>query len=206
MRSNTPALITTTTPGVLGALRSLVPQREAVTFTEALRVAEFQAARLLDRFDIDDGPVPTEIVSELPRVQVVYADLPVSGTSHWNGHTWVIAIARNESRARQRFTLMHEFKHVLDHGHAHKLYRGPQSEQAADYFAGCALVPRRLLKRAWGSGVRHPADLARHFGVSIQAITVRLAQTGLALDTDRCDRPVRAQVPGQTLRTVGGPT
>ena len=71
-----------------------------------------------------------------------------------------------------------------------------QAERAAAYFAGCALVPRTALKRAWGNGIQRPGQLAAHFDVSEQAMRVRLSQTGLdvavdRLPTPRCARPAR---------------
>jgi hypothetical protein len=179
--------------GPLTSLRALVPRR-VVTFTEALRIAELQATRLLELWNIQDGPVPSDVVSALPRIQVVYAkDLPVSGMSHWSGSDWIIALHIYEPRARKRFTLMHEFKHIIDHGYTAKLYAGTdrrtaaeQAEQVADYFAGCVLLPRRLLKRAWGNGVQTPSKLARVFEVSARAADVRLAQVGLSEPRDRC--------------------
>lgn len=195
-------------PSVLAILRNLIPIRESITFGESLRVAELQAAKLLSLFDINDGPVPSELITELPRIKVVYADLPVSGTSHWNGSDWVITLNRHEATVRQRLTLAHEYKHIVDHGSTKRLYTGSwrhsaeaQSEQAADYFAGCVLVPRRLLKRAWGNGIQDPIDLARHFKVSVPAITVRLAQTGLITDSSRCARPTRS-THVQQFRTI----
>jgi Zn-dependent peptidase ImmA (M78 family) len=148
------------------------------------------------------GPQELQI-GDLPRIRITYENLAVSGMSHWNGHEWVIAIAKGDSLGRQRFTLMHEFKHVIDHGQADRLYCGnrrrgaeQQAELAADYFAGCALIPKRDLKRAWGNGIQRTADLALVFGASEPAIRVRLAQTGLSTEVDdvavaRCARPVR---------------
>ena len=179
---------------VLRSLRSLAPQR-ALAFSEALQIAELQANRLRTLHELGDQVAPREMVSELPRVVISYdADLPVSGSSHWNGSTWVITLSANESWTRQRFTLMHEFKHIVDHGQQHRLYTGNdkitgerQAEQAADYFAGCVLMPKRLLKRAWCSGMQRPSELAAHFGVSAKAVEVRLSQTGLRDNTRRCD-------------------
>lgn len=199
---------TLTNRGVLASLRMLSPHR-ATTFTEALRVAELQAAKLLSLWNVDEASVPSEIVSELPRVQVVYADLPVSGSSHWNGTHWVISLNNLEPWTRRRFTLMHEFKHIVDHGQTERLYRGDrrhtpseQAELAADYFAGCALIPKRLLKRAWGNGIQRSGALARHFRVSPRAVEVRLSQTGLSLARDRCARPVASPRGEQTFRSV----
>lgn len=186
----------TTKPSLLSSLRSVSPVR-STTFPEALRVAELQACKLLDYVEAGDGRLEELHLANLPRVVITYEELPVSGTSHWNGSHWVIALNKHEPLVRQRFTLFHEFKHVIDHGQAWRLYSGDrvhsgkeQAELAADYFAGCALVPKRLLKRAWGDGVQRVSDLAQRFGVSTAAIDVRLSQTGLNLPRDRCARPV----------------
>lgn len=187
---------------VLARLRAVIPSRTNTSFAEALRVAELHANRLLELHDIRSGPTPSEVVTELPKLRVERISTPVSGASFWNGTSWVIQLNRAESRARQRFTLAHEYKHIIDHGATARLYPGTyrttgaqQAEQAADYFAGCLLVPRRLLKRAWGIGTQRPADLARLFSVSESAITVRLAQTGLVDRTQRCGAPRRPTTP-----------
>lgn len=189
---------TTTSP--LASLRSLVPRR-VVTFDEARHIAEQQARKLADLIADTDG-IHEHHIAGMPRITVVREDLPVSGMSYWNGHRWVIAISTRDGMARQRFTLLHEFKHIVDHGSAHLLYTGTaevspaqQAESAADYFAGCALVGKRELKSVWGNGVQRVEDLAAHFGVSIPAIRVRLAQTGLNVIADlvpapRCARPI----------------
>lgn len=184
------------TRSVLASLRSLVPTRP-VEFEEAKRIAELQANRFLALFDVTHGAVPSEIVSELPRVRVVRDDLPVSGTSHWNGTHWIITLNQRDDWRRQRFTLMHEFKHIIDHGRAHLLYTGDnrhtpaeQAELIADYFAGCVLMPKRLLKAAWGNGIQRSVQLGRQFKVSARAAEVRLSQTGLNVVRDRCVEPL----------------
>ncbi|MDO9381059.1 MAG: ImmA/IrrE family metallo-endopeptidase [Nocardioidaceae bacterium] len=193
-----------TSPSILKRLRSLIPARDC-TFGEALVVAERQATRVAELLveDHSDG-IRWHHIDGLPRVRVVFeTDLPVSGMSHWTGTEWLIAIASHDAPARQRFTLLHEFKHIIDHGSVQRLYRTnrsksaqEQAELAADYFAGCALVSKRELKSAWGNGLQRPSLLASHFHVSEQAIRVRLAQTGLDTDVDRlpaprCARPIR---------------
>lgn len=196
---------TTTHPSVLRRLRALIPARNC-TFVESLVIAERQATRLSELTAMTGTPlsgVKLSQIERLPRLRIVYADdLPVSGMSHWNGHEWILTISSSDSPARQRFTVLHELKHVIDHGASHRLYVGDrrhsaeeQAELAADYFAGCALVSKRDLKRAWGNGLQRPAALAAFFGVSEQAVRVRLAQTGLDLVADqrptpRCARPV----------------
>ncbi|WP_181435154.1 ImmA/IrrE family metallo-endopeptidase [Curtobacterium sp. MCBD17_019] len=201
---------------LLGRLRSLTPARGNLTFDEALRIAELQAAHLVATLS-GCNELHEVSIGSIPRIQVVHEPLSVSGMSHWTGATWLIVINAHDSRARQRFTLLHEFKHIVDHGRAAQLYRTTlrasaalQAERAADYFAGCALVPKRDLKALWGAGVQRVTDLAHHFGVSVDAIVVRLAQTKLnstdGLPTARCARPISSPLDGpQHFRIVETP-
>ncbi|MFF0493959.1 ImmA/IrrE family metallo-endopeptidase [Nocardia sp. NPDC004068] len=183
-----PGKRTSRQPGLLRELRALVPRRPDVTYAEALILAELQAAKLWELCAVDEGPVPSEVVTELPRLRVERTLGSTSGASLWDqgDGEWVIYLNRFDSWRRQRFTLFHEFKHIIDHGRRHVLYAGPghhdpgvEAERAADYFAGCVLVPKKFLKRAWGEGIQKVADLAGLFGVSEVAIEVRLRQTGL---------------------------
>lgn len=190
-------------PSVLTSLRAVIPRRDA-SFLEALRTAELQAAKLADLIGDERGILEHHITG-LPRIVVIHESIPVSGMSYWNGQQWVIVLSAREPAVRQRFTLLHEFKHIVDHGYTAQLYRtnqrmtaAEQAEAAADYFAGCALVSKRALKAAWGNGIQRVADLASQFGVSEPAIRVRLAQTGLDRTNDeplasRCARPIRTE-------------
>lgn len=173
---------------VLGSLRSLIPNHDRVSFAEALRVAEKQATKLLHLHPSTSVPIPTELITRLPKVEVEYTNHVASGATFWHHdlQTWIIHLSRSDSPRRQRFTLAHEYKHIIDHGRHHLLYKGThkttaeaQAERAADYFAGCLLVPQQLLKRAWDNGVRQIHKLAHEFHVSEHAIVVRLRQCGL---------------------------
>ena len=182
------------TPRVIASLRALVPKR-AVTFAESLRIAKKQAQRLVHLLDAHDGVVPIEFLDHHTNIRIICAPLPISGIAHWTGTRWIITVNSRESWQRQRATIAHEFKHILDHGHCHTLYcstpchtAAEQAEIAATYFAGCALVPRAMLKRAWAGGIQRHQDLADHFDVSVSAIRVRLEQTGLSNHTHRCRR------------------
>lgn len=184
---------TTTERSVLASLRALIPQRTVTSQTEALRIAEHQATRLLELHSIDSGAIPTDLILELPKIEVELVDAPVSGASFWNGRAWIIQLNKHENYRRQRFTLAHEYKHIIDHNRADTLYTGTrdgsaqqQAEQAADYFAGCFLVPKKLLKRAYFSGIQRTADLADVFQVSEAAMAVRLRQTGIVEPATRC--------------------
>jgi Zn-dependent peptidase ImmA (M78 family) len=179
---------------VLASLRALVPQRYLLP-REALCIAELQANRLLRHFEID-GAVPERIVTEFPRVCVIReAGLPVSAAAHWNGRRWIITLNADEPLARQRFSLMHEFKHILDHTTEQFLYHDrafqtadEQAERVADHFAACLLMPKKLVKRLWCQGNQNIPLLADKLGVSPTALRFRLDQLGLSDRPQRCDR------------------
>jgi hypothetical protein len=175
---------------VLATLRQLVPHRH-LNIEEAKRIAEWQAHRLRLLFEIDGPVFPHEIIADLPRIQVEFdSDLPVSGSAHWNGNCWVIVLNALEGPARQRFSLAHEFKHVLDHNVKNFLYHddGKQAEQVADYFAGCLLMPKQHVKRLYYQGIQRPSELSEQFKVSPRAMQFRLQQLGIVSDPARCSR------------------
>jgi Zn-dependent peptidase ImmA (M78 family) len=189
---------------VLASLRRLHPDR-ALDLTDALWLAELQANRLLQLRGVSsDVPVPTTIVTELPRIAVEHdPDLPkdaASGCSTWDyqRRSWVISLNPTEPRRRQRFTVLHEYKHILDHGSpairptgSPATFQRPAAEVVADYFAGCVLMPKRLLTAAYYDGIQRPRDLTELFDVSEPAIRVRLAQVGLGEPPQRlATRPV----------------
>src|SRR5438105_10004345 len=179
--------------GVLAMLRALVPQRPLSPW-EALRIAELQANRLLKHFDIDAAPVPEEIISELPRIRVIREPgLPVSGCAHWDGRFWLITLDADEHPLRQRFSLTHEFKHVLDHTTKHFLYYDrsahaatERAERVADYFAACLLMPKRIVKSLWFQGPQRTEHLVERLQVSPAAARFRLDQLGLTERRTRC--------------------
>ena len=184
------------TVSMLARLRKLAPARP-LRFSEALKVAELQASWLLTLRGIDCGPIPAEVIASQWRIAVEYDfDMPpqVSGASDWDcgRGRWVITINGGQQVTRQRFTLFHEYKHILDHGRPgiiggdEQRFGRPTSEYIADYFAGCVLMPRTLIKRAWGSGIQRLTDLAALFDVSERAIEVRLSQVGLIQQLARC--------------------
>lgn len=193
---------------VLAMLRALVPSR-ALTPSEALRLAELQANHLLHHFGIETNAVPEEIVSELPRVRIVREyGLPVSGAAHWNGRYWIITLNADEPLFRQRFSLMHEFKHVLDHTTRDFLYHDrpsrtadEQAERVADYFAACVLMPKRVVKRLWCQGNQNLLELAETLFVSTRALRFRLEQLGLVEPAGRCQQGRRPATRAEGMAT-----
>ncbi len=193
---------------ILKSLRALMPTR-VLTYAEALSRAELQAARLLELSGLRRyrGPVPTELVTELPRIRVEQgSNMPVSGSAHWDGGTWVLTVNRDEFELRQRFSLFHEFKHIVDHTTRHliqgdkrlQLSADDMAEKIADYFAACVLMPKAWVKHAYcNQGIQKLDQLADHFQVSPKAMAFRLSQLGLTLPNQRCDTtptPTRSEV------------
>ncbi len=188
-------------PSIIKELRALQPQRP-LTPIEAFNIAERQASRLLKLSGIIEPHVPGEIIAALPRVRIdVCPELPVAGSSHWSNSTkqWVIRLNGDDAPVRQRFTLAHETKHILDHGVADFAYpatsrtsRAERIELTCDYFAACLLMPRPWVKRVYGQGLHEVGALAALFGVSRAAMRYRLDQLGLS-DARRCQTYFRRQ-------------
>ena len=176
------------------ALRRVMPDRP-LRLAEAYVLAERQATRLLEVAHLQHAPVPDSVVSRLPRVRVERRmDLTRSGMTEWFEGAWRITINAAEPPFRQRFTLAHELKHVLDHPFLPRAYGsipgtepGELAERICDYFAACLLMPRMWVKRAYcDQGIQSVSMLARIFAVSPTAMRVRLLQLGLIEPVSRC--------------------
>lgn len=175
-------------------LRDTIPIRK-LTFVETLRTAELQAAKFVALAGLTGPPFPDSAITSLPRVQVErMTPAPVSGATQWSRGRWLILINGADPIGRQRFSLAHEFKHVLDHPFIGTLYPATpgmtareREEQVCDYFAGSLLMPRPWLKRSWASGTQDLRSLAREFEVSRAAMRVRLLQVGLIQPAERCE-------------------
>lgn len=175
-------------------LRALMPRRP-LSFDEALQRAELQAVRLLELADITDAPVPDSVITDQARVLAELTPLTSSsGISRWEEGAWRIRLNAYEPPVRRRFTLAHEYKHILDaplEAVAYERLRSvgdhhPRIEQVCDYFAASLLMPKKLVKRAWFSGLHDPVELAELFDVSPQAMNIRLRTLGLKEQPLRC--------------------
>jgi len=199
--------------GVVASLRDFVPIRP-LSREEALSIAERQANRVLELAAITQAPVPDRVITDLPRIHVErVSPFPFSGATRWVGGRWSILLNGAEPETRQRFSLAHEFKHAVDHPFVHILYaaepdedRHAWIERVCDYFAGCLLMPRDLLRPAWLRS-QNLAELARRFQVSQAAIGTRLRQIGLAPPGSRCGHTPRSSArqhrhPAPTITAV----
>jgi hypothetical protein len=172
---------------VIAELRALMPAR-SMTWSEAYSVAERQAARLLKLMYVSEPPVPTFVVSSLAGITVDRRpDWPTSGMAIGSDSGWRIVLCADEPRQRQRYSLAHELKHVLDdpfdqqvQGHLPADKQHWRAETLCNYFAACLMMPRAWIKRDFCSGLQTPNELARRYYMSPSAIRVRLDELGLA--------------------------
>ncbi len=139
--------------------------------------------------------MPESVIAGLPRVSVERVGrIPVSGSVCWSKGLWVISLNRSEPAVRQRFSLAHELKHVLDAPFGELLYppwRGlsaeDRAEQVANHFAACLLMPKAWVRGAYfNQGLTDLPRLAGRFAVSQTAMRIRLESLGLAQPQIRC--------------------
>jgi len=92
---------------------------------------------------------------------------------------WVIQLNKNDTLARQRFTLFHEFFHILAHCRATPVFRkrgiggGSFNEALADHFATVILTPEEWLRKKWPE-VKDVNRMAEIFEVPRPVIWLRL--------------------------------
>ncbi|MPZ20581.1 MAG: ImmA/IrrE family metallo-endopeptidase [Luteitalea sp.] len=174
-----------------------------------LHWARNQAERLLQRLieerRITVPPVDPHKVAKAVGLIVVLDDLgpEVSGLLIRRGEQALVAVRRSDPASRRNFTVAHEIgHHVLghqfhagEHVHVDKgnyiSQRGPRSSTGADpreveanQFAAALLMPSWLVQEEAERLGSPPldsdvAEMARHFKVSEQAMTIRLTSLRL---------------------------
>jgi IrrE N-terminal-like domain len=178
---------------LLDELRDLPPRRP-LTYGESLQLARVQAVRLRAWAGADDK-ADMNLLWLLRQRAVPVSFVPpyrlgeASGltTDHFGGRLQVF-INGGEPHQRQRFSLLHEFKHVLDFPDAARLHarlgsgnpevKANMVEWVANEFAGHVLMPTRLIKRLWFQ-TQSAELMANLFDVSLEAMTTRLTVLGL---------------------------
>lgn len=193
---------------LLARLRAIVPRRPLFG-SSAYRTAEAQAHAVRRHLGITSAQIPTEALEALPFLTVTYREgFPTSGMATRIKEGWIIVIRADEPQVRQRFSLAHELKHLLDDPYmgandgplADGLYPATRTatahertERICDAFAAALLMPRTHIQRDWLSGRTDIADLARRYGVSRAAMDIRLRQLRFIQDTPRCAPPGKEQ-------------
>ncbi len=174
-------------PNPIAEMRRISPACRLAPW-EARTLAERQAHRLLAAQEVDEPATPEQAIESLPRIEVRYVRAKhFAATARWAGQRWLLLVNKNDSWVRQRFSMAHELKHIIDHPDREVLYSNArfgssylQAERAADYFAASLLMPKAWVKHwFYGEGIRDPRVLARKFQVSTVAMRIRIDQLGL---------------------------
>lgn len=180
---------------LVAKLRGIAPKR-ALTYGQSLQIARLQAAKLRDwaaewlnrELDIN---LAWLVHQEYLPVSFVgsYKIGEHSGltTDQVDGQLRMF-INGNEPPLRQRFSLLHEFKHALDFYDARLLHadlgngdheiKSGQIEAIANDFAAHVLMPTPLVKRAWFRW-QELSIMANLFNVSREAMKCRLTKLGI---------------------------
>ena len=162
------------------------------------RKIESLVEELLATYDITEAPVPVERIAKAKGARVFHQSLEddVSGFLYQDNEQTVIGVNTHHAPVRQNFTTAHELGHLLlhdqeqlhvDHDFRVRLRDDMSSqgtddyEREANFFAASLLMPRRFLEEDL-EGVHYVNlldddflyDLARKYGVSVQALVNRL--------------------------------
>lgn len=178
-------------PNIIKELRALIPHRP-LTYSESYMLAEKQASRALSLLGQTEPDVNLGWILDLPRVELQLAPRHkmdgIAGFTTFTRGRYFIMVNKNDTHARRRFTLSHEFKHLLDYTAAPVIHKGlgygnsarqeGQIESICNHFAACLLMPRTWIKRVWSRGVQDTTTLALLFNVSEEAMERRLKFLG----------------------------
>lgn len=178
-----------TSPRLIRHLRrhALKHHARPVSWLTAQRIASSQGAAVA-REATKLGVTVDALIAGLPQIRVETDEtLPVSGLTVWDRvqHAWIIRLRTADTPARRHFTLLHEFKHILDHHASAHLYDPrylsghAQSEMAADAFASAALMPARLMRRLVLNEKCDEEELANRLQISPDRIALRLSDLNL---------------------------
>ena len=155
--------------------------------------------QLLEELEIDEPPVPVRKIARHCDARIVRVpgegDNDLSGFLYREGDQAVIGVNKDHAPVRQRFTIAHELGHLLLHEHDQvhvdrgfrvQLRSGVSSqgtdrdEMEANRFAAELLMPSCLLRLDVEQREFDLANddelrsLARRYGVSTQALAIRL--------------------------------
>jgi Zn-dependent peptidase ImmA (M78 family) len=156
-----------------------------------------EATALLRDNGVVNAPVPVDRLAESLGAKVVFNNFndEISGLLLRTEESLIIGVAKEQSLARQRFTIAHEIGHILMHNfsdvHVDKnfavMFRSAQSSTAQDIleieantFAAELLMPESFIERELRNSVLDVEDdeqlrrLAKKYQVSAQAMTYRL--------------------------------
>jgi Zn-dependent peptidase ImmA (M78 family) len=152
-----------------------------------------------------ERPLAVETIARHKGIEVLFDPLEsvddVSGFYFREGERRVIGVNSAHARVRQRFTIAHELGHALlqdaeglhlDHAFKFRDSRSslavdPEEMDANAFAAGVLMPEDEVLQAVSDFGIDLNDDhsmraAARHFGVSIQALSYRLANLRVPID------------------------
>ncbi|MFJ9629016.1 ImmA/IrrE family metallo-endopeptidase [Streptomyces sp. NPDC101175] len=189
-----------TMTALIDELRALAPSKP-LTYGESLAVAREQAARLREAVEATEPDIDLVWLVDQTAVPVHFAPSHelqenASGlTTDLIGGKLQMFINQGEPPLRQRFSLLHEFKHVLDFKDAKTLHaklgtgddalKHNMIEWIANEFAGQVLMPLDHVKRIWRKTGNDLALSASFFNVSREAMRTRLEKLNFIGDFKR---------------------
>jgi Zn-dependent peptidase ImmA (M78 family) len=165
-----------------------------------------KVAELLARDAARHRPLPVARLARDLGIQVVVkffdGEEDVSGFYLRDGLERVIGVNEAHAEVRRRFTIAHELGHAvlddqdglhIDTAFTYRLRDATSSmaidpaEMAANQFAAELLMPADEVRERVGAGIEITddgamRDLAKHFGVSAQAMAFRIQNLGLGID------------------------
>lgn len=168
------------------------------------RLIRDHAEHLLEQCGVERLPVDVLAIADWLSIKVISQRIPDSSVSGYylrRGQERIIGVNANHSLTRRRFTIAHELGHVLllahDDLHVDRTVklRDSNSSQGVDrheveanQFAAELLMPFEMIQREVNErgGIdiydeRQVSNLARSFGVSTQALLIRLSDRGFVL-------------------------
>lgn len=171
--------------------RSFIPQRPPM-YGQSLQYGREQAYNVRALADDSNPAVDVQWLFEQSAVPVklvpsyILSENSGLTTDQPDGKLRIL-INANEPYMRQRFSILHEWKHAIDFYHQQFLHarvgrneedRHDLVEAIANDFAAHVLMPTSLVTRAWFD-TRDVAAAAGAFNVSYEAMRTRLEALGL---------------------------
>lgn len=147
---------------------------------------QYGASDILNHFGIISPPIPIRTIIKKMDIQLFGVVHPGwSGAVKSNNTSAVIWFNFAESERRQRFTIAHELGHLMCDPLGEEFrdinpvgYKSPKREVTANRFAADLLIPVDLVHQYYTLFDGHPRILADTFGVSEQAMEIRLGSLG----------------------------
>ena len=154
-------------------IRALAPS--ASSFPHAVRQV---ATKLL--LGVECPPTNlVELGKKIDVHEIVFESFPGSGELHRGKHGYRIVCSSDQPLARQRFTVAHEFGHVIiERTGRNPPRKGPKVERVCDMLATELLMPTSVFRRLLPERLSISAivDLAKSFRTSMKSTAIRCAE------------------------------